>query len=93
MLETLLQFCYHFYENFRSSFPVCMETLGPLDTYGLMVNDQPRYSARITSHVQNKETATHERNTELTCVRGCDVTKNHKVRIDYGRNGQGSSWP
>ena len=89
-----------------------METLGPLNTYGLMVNDQPpksglyiqvynafrckknhmdRYSARITSHIQNKETATYERNTELTCVRGCAVTKNQKVRIDYGRNGQGSS--
>ena len=26
------------------------------------------YSARTTSHVQNKESATHERNTELTCV-------------------------
>ena len=26
------------------------------------------YSARLTSHVQNKESATHERNTELTCV-------------------------
>ena len=54
-------------------------------------NHMDRYSARITSHIQNKETATHERNTELTCVRGCDVTKNQKVRIDYGRNGQGSS--
>ena len=52
-----------------------------------------RYSARIKSHIQNKETATHERNTELICVRGCEVTKNQKVRIDYGRNGEGSSWP
>ena len=50
-----------------------------------------RYSARITSHIQNKETATHERNTELTCVRGVgreggggggEVTKNQKVQTD-----------
>ena len=88
MLETLLQFCYLFYENFSSIFPVCTETLGPLDTYGLIVQDQPprsglyiqvyntfrfkknmdRYSARTTSHIQNKETVTHERNTELTYV-------------------------
>ena len=67
-----------------------METLGPLDKCGLMVNYRP-VIPRGLQVIQNKETATHERNTELTCVRGCDVTKNQKVRIDYGRNGQGSS--
>ena len=46
-----------------------------------------RYSARTTSHIQNKETATHERNTELLCVGGsaspgCEGTKNQKVRTD-----------
>ena len=51
------------------------------------------YSVQIKSHIQNKENATHERNTELICVRGCEVTKNQKVQNDYGRNGEGSSWP
>ena len=39
-----------------------------------------RYSAR-TGPIQNKETATHETNTELTCVRGCEVTKNQKCEL------------
>ena len=57
------------------------------NTFRFKKNHMDHYSARTTSNVQNKESATHERNTELTCVGrsaspGCEVTKNQKLRTD-----------
>ena len=34
----------------------------------VFLNHMDHYSARTTSHIQNKATALHERNTEFTCV-------------------------
>ena len=51
------------------------------------------YSARTTSHVQNKESATYERNTELTCV---GRSASPGVRGDKGSKGANwlrSKWP